>query len=186
MNMTNKYSLEDLLDFLSHTANKGMMPAATSRALAVATRNVFGILDEDEQSNIGALDLNAVIKRFNIKRAKDFNSGSLKEYGRRVQRAVELYEQWTENPAEFSVKTRATGTRRKSPKASQNDVNNEVTPTNVVEASVAQIPTSRHGTYQSSFPVGAGRVITVSNIPEDLTSLEAEKLAQFVRMLAIE
>lgn len=186
MNMTNNYSLEDLLDFLSHTSNRGMMPAATSRALAVAARNVFGVLDEEEQKNLGELSLEKVIKRFNNKRAKDFNPGSLKEYARRVQRAVDLYEQWKENPAEFSVKTRTTGTRRKSPKASQNDVSNEVTPTNVVEDSLAQLTTSRHGTYQSSFPVGAGRVITVSNIPEDLTSLEAEKLAQFVRMLAIE
>ncbi len=186
MNMTNKYSLEDLLDFLSHTANKGMMPAATSRALAVATRNVFGILDGEEQSNIGALDLNAVIKRFNIKRAKDFNSASLKEYGRRVQRAVELYEQWNENPAEFSVKTRTTGTRPKSGKATQNNVNNDASPTNIVATTAAQVSSSHHGTYESSFPVGAGRVITVSNIPKDLTSSEAEKLAQFVRMLAIE
>lgn len=186
MNMTNKYSLEDLLDFLSHTGNKGMMPTATSRALAVAARNVFGVLDEEEQKNIGEVSLEAVIKRFNNKRAKDFNPGSLKEYARRVQRAVKLYEQWKENPAEFSVKTRTTGTHRKSREATQNNVNNDVTPTNIVATTVAQVSPSHHGTYESSFPVGAGRVITVSNIPKDLTSSEAEKLAQFVRMLAIE
>lgn len=171
--MTNNYSLEDLLDFLSHTGNKGMMPAATSQALAVAARNVFGVLDPEEQKNIGELSLEAVIKRFNNKRARDFNPGSLKEYGRRVQRAVDLYEQWKENPTEFSVKTRNASTRRKSVKTAQNDI-------------TKQEPVGHHGTYQSSFPIGAGRVITVSNIPEDLTSSEAEKLAQFVRMLAVE
>jgi hypothetical protein len=186
MNMTNKYSLEDLLDFLNHTGNKGMMPAATSRALAVAARNVFGVLDEEEQKNIGGLSLDTVIKRFNNKRAKDFNQASLKEYARRVQRAVELYKQWKEDPAGFSVKTRTGGTRRKSAKPNQNDLTHEEAPTTAAAAAVAGVPQTRHGTYQSSFPVGAGRVITVSNIPEDLTSAEAEKLAQFVRMLAVE
>ena len=181
--MTNNYSLEDLLDFLSHTANKGMMPTATSRALAVAARNVFGVLDKEEQKNIGALNLEAVIKRFNNKRAKDFNPGSLKEYGRRVQRALELYEQWKDNPGEFSVKTRSSATRRKSVKTTRNDATGDETP---VSTTIVQPPATRLGTFQSSFPVGQGRVVTLSNIPEDLTMAEAKKLAQFVQMLAVE
>jgi len=184
--MTNSYSLEDLLDFLSHTGKKGMMPAATSRALAVATRNVFGVLDTEEQENIGSLRLDDVIQRFNNKRAKDFNSGSLKEYARRVQRAVELFEQWKENPANFSVKTRTPGVRRKPTKASSNDSLVQEASAYTGSATQAQAPHSRQGTYQSSFPVGAGRVVTVSNIPEDLTKIEAEKLSQFVKMLAVE
>ncbi len=184
MDMTNDYSLDDLLDFLSHTGNKGMMPTATSRAFAVAARNVFGVLDPEEQKNIGKISLEAVIKRFNNKRARDFNPGSLKEYARRVQRAVELFEQWKENPADFSVKTRATNTRRKSTKIKNGDNVNEEASTSTTPLAL-HAPSSRHGTYQSSFPVGPGRVITVSNIPEDLSSSEAEKLAQFVRMLAV-
>ncbi len=184
--MTNSYSMDDLLDFLSYAGKKGMMPIATSQALAVAARNVFGVLDEEEQGNIGNLSLDAVIKRFNNKRRKDFNPGSLKAYGQRVQRAVELYEQWKENPADFSVKTRKTGNRRKSIKTNQSDVNKEIISTPTEDTVVAQAPSSRHGTYQSSFPVGPGRVVTVSNIPEDLTSSEADKLAQFVKMLAVE
>lgn len=39
--------------------------------------------------------------------------------------------------------------------------------------------------YQSSFPVRPGTVVTLSNIPNDLTSEEAERLAQFVRLLGV-
>ncbi|MEQ1605108.1 MAG: hypothetical protein ABL999_09580 [Pyrinomonadaceae bacterium] len=184
--MTNSYSMDDLLDFLSHAGKKGMMPAATSRALAVAARNVFGVLDAEEQENISGLGLETVIKRFNNKRAKDFNPGSLKAYGQRVQRAVELYEQWMDNPADFSVKTRNSGTSRKPIKTKQTENRNEDIPMTTAVTTMNPIPPNRQGTYQSSFPVGPGRVITVSSIPEDLTSLEAEKLAQFVRMLAVE
>lgn len=185
MHMTNTYSLEDLLDFLSHTGKKGMMPAATSQALAVAARNVFGVLGPEEQKNLGALRVEDVIKRFNNKRAKDFNSTSLKVYASRVQRAVNLYEQWKENPANFSVKTRTTSNRRKSVKTDLNDVNGENLSTTATDAATTHVPPGRHGTYNSSFPVGAGRVITISNIPEDLTTSEAEKLVQFVKMLAV-
>lgn len=178
--MTNDYTMEDLLDFLTHSGDRGFVPAATAQALAVASRNVLGILEESEKKNIGALDLNAVIKRFNNKRAKDFSPASLNEYGRRVHRAIELYEQWKENPADFSVKTRAP---RRQKKDSQTDrpVHNLDTSNGDIQPSV-----SLKGTFQSSFPVGTGRIITVSNIPDDFTSTEAEKLAQFVRMLAVD
>jgi hypothetical protein len=178
--------MDDLLDFLSHAAKKGIMPAASSRALAVAARNVLGVLDDEEQKNIGDINIEGVIKRFNNKRAKDFNPGSLKAYGQRVQRAIELYEQWKDNPANFSVKTRNSGTNRKPIKTKQNENRNEDIPITTAVTTTSPIPPNRQGTYQSSFPVGPGRVITVSSIPEDLTSLEAEKLAQFVRMLAVE
>lgn len=176
--MTINYTLEDLLDFLNHAGDKGLMPAASAQALSVAARNVFGVLEVDEQKNLENLDLDAIVRRFNNKRAKDFSPNSLKEYGRRVRKAVELYLQWKNDPADFSVKTRAP---RKSRKENQGDS---------YEPDVSVLSTSilatRPGAYQSSFPVGPGRVVTLSNVPEDLTSAEAEKLAQFVRMLAVD
>lgn len=176
--MTNDYTMDDLLDFLNHAGDKGFMPAATAQALAVASRNIFGVLEANEQKNIKALDLDAIIKRFNNKRAKDFSPASLKEYGRRVRKALDLYEQWKNNPADFSVKTR-------SPRKSRKETS--------IETRHSEIPIpdnhpglNQAGGYQSSFPVRPGRVVTLLNIPEDLTSTEAEKLANFVRILAVE
>ena len=91
--MANKYSAEDILGFLDHASEHGLMPTTTAQSLAVAARNVFGILSDDERADLNRLDLNAVIKRFNNRRAKDFNPSSLKEYGRRVHRAIDLYTQ---------------------------------------------------------------------------------------------
>lgn len=171
-------TLEDLLDFLNHAGDKGLLPAASAQALAVAARNVLGVLEKDEQKNLESLDLDTIIKRFNNKRAKDFSPNSLKEYGRRVRKAIDLYEQWKSNPADFSVKTRAP---RKSRKVIEAEIK---------EPEIAVINSREHlsrvGTYQSSFPVGPGRVVTLINVPEDLTPAEAEKLAQFVRMLAVD
>lgn len=177
--MANAYSADDLLEFLDHAGDKGLMPAATAQALAVATRNVLGILSDDEKANLGRLDLDAAVRRFTNKRAKDFNPTSLKEYGRRIKRAVELFLSWREDPANFRIKTRATGTPRKKEKGSGSDeaVSREAPSEHVPDESAAN--------YRSSVPIRPGLVVTLVNIPKDLTSAEAERIANFVRMLAL-
>lgn len=181
--MANGYSVDDLLDFLAHASQRGLMPAATAQALAVASRNVFAVLDDTERLDLREADLEAIIKRFANKRARDFNPSSLKEYGRRVQRAVDLFLQWRENPADFSVKTRSTNPGRKKDRNSKADLLPSGSPD---PDSVDRTGSRIHGGYQSSFPVRPGRVVTISNVPEDLSAAEAERLAQFVKMLAID
>lgn len=181
--MANMYSVADLLDFLEHASDRGLMPAATATALAVATRNVLGILDEAESRDIRGLDLEAVARRFANKRARDFNPSSLKEYGRRVHKAVNLFLQWREDPANFTVKTRATvNTRKKDNFGRPEPDQSESTRSQAPDVSVSQADRG----YQSAFPIRPGTVVTVTNIPADLTPAEAERLAAFVRMLAVQ
>lgn len=176
--MDNGFSVDDLMEFLDHAGDRGLMPAATAQALAVASRNVLGVLSDAERSDLSQLDLAGVVKRFNNKRAKDFNPSSLKEYGRRVQRAVDLFLQWREDPANFAVKTR-TGSSRKKDKGGDDGE------TGARETQSGSMPTLRAGTYQSSFPVRPGLVITLTNVPHDLTKAEANRIANFVNMLAV-
>lgn len=178
--MANAYSVDDLLEFLDHATERGLMPAATARALAVAARNVTGVLTEDEKADLSQHDIDGVIKRFVNKRARDFNPASLKEYGRRVHRAVDLFLQWREDPANFTTRTRVTSTSRKKKSEIENGDRTSGDPER--EAIPVQLP----GTYQSSLPVRPGLVVTLANLPYDLTRAEAERLASFIRMLAIQ
>ena len=177
--MANAYSADDLLDFLGHAGDRGLVPAATAQALAVASRNVLGVLTEEEKDDLSQLDLEAAIKRFNNKRAKDFNPSSLTAYGGRVRRAVDLFLQWRDDPANFTVKTRTASTPRRREKAVENGN------TGTKEAESARGLDLRAGTYQSSLPIRPGLIITLANVPHDLTRAEAERLANFVRMLAV-
>lgn len=180
--MANAYSADDLLDFLDRAAERGLLPVATAQALGVATRNVLGVLGEQEKRDLSQQDLDAVIKRFNNKRAKDFSPSSLKEYARRLHRAVELFAAWRDDPANFTVRTRATASARKhetgkssAPRQPESELGQS-----------DQSPPSQTGTYDSAIPVRPGVVVTLTNVPHDLTKAEAERLAGFVRMLAIE
>jgi hypothetical protein len=176
--MANGYSTDDLLEFLDHAGDKGLMPAATAQALAVATRNVLAILSDAEKSDLSQLDLDTAIRRFTNRRAKDFNPTSLKEYGRRVRRAVGLFLNWREDPANFTIKTRNTSSPRKKDKGTANS--------EPAVRDMEQVPDDVAGTYRSSVPVRPGLVVTLINIPNDLTSAEAERIAGFVRMLALD
>lgn len=181
--MANGYSVADLLEFLGHASDRGLMPAATATALGVASRNVLAVLDADEDQDLRKVELDAVIKRFTNKRAKDFNPSSLKEYARRVRKAVELFLSWREDPANFTVKTRTPlNTRRKESVSRSESVSDEGARPHIGPLISSQDP----GGYQSSFPIRTGTVVTVSNIPSDLTAVEAERLAKFVRMLAVD
>lgn len=178
----NVYSMEDVLNFLSHASERGLVPAATATALGVALRNVLGVLDESERNDLSRLDVDAVVKRFTNKRARDFNPTSLEEYGRRVHRALELYGRWRDDPVNFSVKTRATSANSKE----QRDGSAGSRPADLSRPHVREpVPPPPGGSYASSIPIRADWVVTVSNIPADLTGAEAERLASFVRMLAV-
>lgn len=177
--MANAYTADDLLEFLDHAGDKGLMPAATAQALAVASRNVLGVLSDDEKANLAQLDLDAIVRRFTNKRARDFNPTSLKEYGRRIKRAVELFLSWREDPANFRIKTRATGTPRKTDKGPGNYT------ATATDSTSEQTPNEIAGTYRSSVPVRPGIVVTIVNIPNDLTSAEAERIARFVKGLPL-
>lgn len=180
--MANAYSLDDLLEFLAHAGERGMMPAATASALMVAVRNVFGILGEDERKDLSRVNVAEAVKRFNNKRAKEFSSSSLKEYGRRAQRAVALFHEWRENPANFSPRTRAAkGSGGKGRKPAADSPADDAPLPSAYTAVAASAP----GAFSSSFPVRPDQVVTISNVPPDLTAAEAERLARFVRMLAV-
>ncbi len=181
--MANGYSTADLLDFLGHASDKGLMPTATATALGVASRNVLGVLDGNEDQDLRQVDLDGVIKRFTNKRAKDFNPSSLKEYARRVHKAVELFLSWKEDPANFTVKTRAPITARRKDSVSRTESASDVVSRPLPNPAAAnQDPNG----YQSAFPIRTGVVVRISNLPGDLTPAEAERLAKFVRMLAVE
>jgi hypothetical protein len=184
--MENGYSVDDLIDFLGHAGERGLMPVATAQALAVASRNVFGILNAEERADLRAMDLDAVIRRFNNKRAREFNPSSLKEYGRRVHRAVTLFKQWRDDPANFSTKTRNTASSSSKQKGRSPTPVLEVREGGGFEYRSANSTGSGQTGYQSAVAIRPGTIVTLNNIPPDLTAEEAERLAQFVKMLVVQ
>ena len=176
--MTVNYSADELLAFLDYAAEKGLMPAATATALQVASRTVFAILTDPERADVRKLDLDAVTRRFENKRARDFTPGTLTTYGSRVRRAVAQFITWADNPGNFRPRTRSTAAMR----AKRQDQETEHSGEDLTDA--PRTPPSAPGSYQTAFPLRPGSVVTLLNVPEDLTPAEAKRLSDFITMLA--
>jgi hypothetical protein len=175
------FSVDELLEFLAHAADRGLMPTPTAKALAVASRRVFASLTADERGDLRALDVDSAVKRFGNKHAKEFTPKSLREYGQRASRAVDQFLRWRNDPAGFSVKTRSTVSSRKRMTEQAPSLD-----TTVAFETPAVSLTNAPGGYQTSFPIRPGRVVTIANVPNDLSKSEAERLAQFVKMLVVD
>lgn len=182
--METEYSLEGLLDFLSHAADRGLMPAATAQALAVAARNVFGLLTDTEKADLRKIDVAQATQRFTYKRAADYSPATLKEYRNRVGRAIELFMRWRDDPANFKVKTRSTKASRARSGKQESDAPGRLTVDLADEPTRATQPASPDG-FETSFPVRPGVVVTLSNVPDDLTKAEAERLIAFIGLLVL-
>ena len=143
---------------------------------------MFGVLESGERNDLRTLELAPVVKRFHNKRAHDFTPQSLKEYERRVNRAVKLYLEWKADPSTFKVAIRSTQSARRRTKVPLLDEPSDPPPISGFESPFQPIP----GTYQTSVPLGPGRIVTIANLPMDLTKAEADRLVKFVQMLALE
>jgi hypothetical protein len=179
--MPDGYSTTDLLDFLEHAGQKGLVPSATAQGLAVAARQVLSVLSDGEGDDVRKLDLDSTVHRFHNKRARDFSPGSLKTYEQRTRRAVDEFLTWRSDPANFRVRTRA------PKRAALMESTSEQPQLPLLKSQeMAYWPHRAGGGYTTAFPLRPGHIVTVSNVPENLTATEAERLAQFVRMLAVE
>ncbi len=182
-----EYGADAVLDFLAHAGERGMLPAATASALAVACRTVFGVLEPDEKTDLRLVNFEGLVTRFNNKRARDFNPSSLKEYGRRVRRAWDLFGAWKADPANFAPKTRTTvATKNGAKRAPRAEPVEALPPLPAPYVPAGPVIDDSHGSrdvFSSSFPIRRGHVVTIANIPADLTSDEADRLAAYVTLL---
>jgi hypothetical protein len=185
--MSTDFGADAVREFLMHAGERGLLPTATASALAVGCRTVFELLSAEEAADLRAVDLHAVADRFAEQRATDFSPGTIKEYVRRVHRAWELFAAWKADPAHFSTARRATVAqiRRSVLSVVGGDTADDAgsLPRKSSEHSAVLHESWRH-TYDSTIPIRAGHLVTVANIPTDLTVEEAERLGSFVRLLA--
>ncbi|MCC6317901.1 MAG: hypothetical protein IT361_09440 [Gemmatimonadaceae bacterium] len=178
--MAHEYSVDDLIDFLEYAGDCGLLPATTAQTLTAAARTVLGVLDDDERQHLDQQDLDVVVDRFTEQRGKDFYPSSIREYARRVHRAVGLFRRWREDPDGFGAQGRASSGARRRERAGDAGA-----PFVDADDPAAACRTPRPGRYHSALAVRPGVVVTLSNVPCDLTGEEAERLATFVRMLVV-
>jgi len=188
------YHITDLLKFLETAGQKGWVKTATASSLKGACERVLGALDEEEKVDVARIDINAALTRFGNKNG-NISPQSLGVYGSRIRSAVKMFTEAKANPTSWkpptgrAAKANANG-KPETPSAGREKT--KATPS--MEHAEPHANTTHHSSgiadvlgrgLSYPFPLRADVTITISNIPRDLRATEVDRIAQFLKALAL-
>ena len=186
--MNKDYSLDALNRFLDYVADKGIMKAETAKGRKVAANKIFDKLTPEELQDLRLVNLDTETERFANRQGSDYLPASLQVYKSRVKSSLADFFSYVDNPMTFrpSVSSRMASTKinGSSKKAGTTEVNTAA----AVPKTEAPAPHSTGNALPDHLifpiPIRPGLVVKLTNVPVDLTTAEAEKIAQVVRALA--
>lgn len=170
-----------LVQHWNWTARKGLMNKNTAGALRAACTQVLSVDDNWETLDVRTLDVEDLLRRFEILRKQDFTPQSLAAYKSRFRKAAESYLDYLDNPSAWRPEVKERRPRHK-PDAPQprrrvaaGDVTTLAPETRPEDAGMITYP----------FPVRQGVVARIS-LPRDLKTAEARRLASFIESIAMD
>ena len=178
--MADDRSRKALLAFLDYCKDKGLLKIPTAEARKAAVNQVLGILSDEEAANVSALDLDAVINRFQNMHGRRYTPDSLKTYKARVRGSIIDFTSYLKNPLDFKPKltTVVRKTKLNRPQSSDDSPNTEISqpPITLVQ------PTATSSTLP--IPLRPDLTILIHGLPFDLTEIEARKLGNVIMAMA--
>lgn len=157
-------SLNELLEFISYSAEQGWLKAPTAAARKAAINRVFAVLSSAEAADVQNLDVDEILERFRKNEGSKIAETTLLAYEGRVTSSWEEFHRWLESPENFRS---GVVTRERSLAANQDG------PFGQIKSSQVDIPLRRNLT------------ISVQGLPFDLKKSEAEKIANVVLAMVL-
>ena len=153
------------------------MNRATAQALAAACRRILEIEEDWESIDIRNLDVDDILLRFKNLKQKEYTPASLKVYESRFRRALDSFENYIEDPSDWSYST-----RRPSPKkiANKSKTDQQSEPSSQTKTKEEQ-----EGSHAYLYPFRPDFMARLE-IPRDATVAEVERLIAWARTLAID
>ena len=176
------YSRTAVLEFLDYLSRKGLMNRTTAAARKAAVNKVLGILDQSEAADVSRLDIDEVMSRFHHLAGPKYTPASLSAYKGRVTSAIDDFLRYQKDPLNFKPAIQTPKHRSERPKTvvgGEAPARPERNPKNIVEAppsAVNIIP----------IPIRPDLTIKIQGLPFDLTTAEANKIANVIKAMASE
>lgn len=175
-----------MIAFLDYAIKRKEMVEATAVALRTGCKKVLEIEDDSNTVDLKTADVDDIIRRFRNGARGQMKDRSIDQYEQRFRQTVDMYRKWLVDDPTWRPAGRAPKTANGSSTARAATPRNTVTP---VQGGGTGMP--RHDepaapgmiTYPIPIRPGVhGRIV----LPEDLTTREAQRIAQFVAALAFE
>lgn len=179
------YSLNALNQFLDYAADKGLLKRNTAMSRKIAANKILSVLDSSECSDLRIIDEEAAFERFTNLHRNSLKPESMRVYQVRLKSALADFIAYVDNPAAFKPSgiQRTLGRINKSEggNVKQRSAKKSIGARDVKKE--AETP-FRERLFVIPVPLRDGLTVQIHNIPSDLSSLEAEKLAAIVRAYA--
>ena len=190
MNADSRFSEEAFFQFIEFVGKKGLVKPTKANNWKSAGIQLLSILDSNEKSDLRNIEVDALVDRFANLKGTDVTASSLKTYRSRFKGAHSDFISWAEDPVNYSPSGR---THSAKPKASPSM---EVLSTKKIKQNTNYPPNNELAEQASSIagptdsvvfpiPISGGRIITINNLPHELSKADAEKIGAVVKALAI-
>ena len=194
MNSDSRFSSKEMLQFIEFIGERGIVNESKAKNWKGATQQFLAILADEEKSDLRNLDLDHLFERFgNIKRTS-MSGSSIKIYGSRFKGALNDFLSWAEDPANYkhSGRTITAGADTKPKKLKISRVKTATKNPedqagnhreNLEQQPIAQPVENRVVVFP--IPISGGRIVTINNLPHELTKADAEKISSVIKALAM-
>ena len=169
---TNGRDLDALYRFLSHAAEAELVSPNTALSLASSCRIVFAVLDDQERTDIPALDLDDVCRRYENTLPDTVSPVTVQTYQRRARQTVADFRRFVDDPANWRPAHPPRRRRRRSTRAP-------------APTATTPEPAPQAETTDQLFPVRRDTTIRITGIPIDITQAEMARLIEFLQPLVI-
>jgi hypothetical protein len=174
--MTEKdYSEAAFQAFMRQAAVTGLVKPSTARSRKLAAEQLLSKLKSHERSDLRLVDVDELCLRFHKFQDSTIRQESLNVYRSRLKDALTDFVDWTDDPGTFKPHQSELSATRESLKR---DNPGEA---QAREDLALNPPRSPHDIFP--IPLREDLVVYLQNVPLDLKSREAEKIAAVVRAL---
>jgi hypothetical protein len=175
--------------FLDWTSEKGLLTDPNVKAIKVGAKEVLEQAEGEgwESTDLRTLDVDDVVRRFEIKSATRYTPKSLAAYGQRFRNAMNMYRGFLADPGNWRPsRPRKSLAPRRQTNGDRPQV--KVTLPATAPSPATEEPHERPDMMTFPHPIRRGNQTLYARLilPHDLTMKEAEKIGQHIKTLAIE
>jgi len=176
--MADKYSKDALLEFLKEAGMSGLMNPALAKSRRLAAEGLLLDLPARESNDLRELCLEKHCGRLNKQESATLRPEVVELYRDRVQGALNDFLTWRWNPDQFKPTNDEAIALRQRRDAQSNRSAEELARERIALSKTNLVPDLL------PVPLREDRVVYIQNLPLDLTSEEASKLANVIRALS--
>lgn len=173
------YKHEMLVSFLRQSTIEGLLNPAVAKSRLNAVENLFIELTEEEKEDLRLIDVDVLCLRFHKLHDSSIRPEVLELYNKRLKAALVDYFSWLDDPKSFySI---GGDNIRKDKRYKMSDKETSFEEKALEEIALA---TTERATDIFSIPLREDRTIYVQNLPLDLSTQEAKKIANVILALS--